>query len=189
MSRLEGRYYNLKSELKSLEAKKENLIRIMRDYDNQVKALGKSFDSYCRLCQEEEVKLSNLQKERLKAEDLVTQFQENDREYLRIRNVVEEKVYSALSNGAMLLKLAVSSVIHSIRHNPEQYIPLIQDNFSPVSYNTASHLFFTDDYFTQHFETILVNDCAKMYNNLAKNLIRNKLLADMISAPHDHPCP
>ena len=166
-----GRYYNLKSEVKSLEEKKESLIRIIQDYDNQVTALGNSFDSYCRLCQEEEVKLSNLQKERLKAEALVTQFQENDREYLRIRNVVEEKVYSALSNGAMLLKLAVSSVIHSIRNNPEQYISLIQESFSSVSYNIPSHPFFTDDYPTQHFETILVNDAAKMYSNLAKNLI------------------
>ena len=66
--RLEGRYYNLKSEVKSLEEKKESLIRIVQDYDNQVKALGKSFDSYCRLCQEEEIRLTDLQKERLKAE-------------------------------------------------------------------------------------------------------------------------
>ena len=168
---LEGRYHNLKSEVKSLEKKKGSLIRIIQEYDNQVTALGKSFDSYCRLCQEEEVKLSNLQKERLKAEALVTQFQENDREYLRIRNVVEEKVYSALSNGAMLLKLAVSSVIHSIRNNPEQYISLIQDNFSSVIYNVPSHPFYTNDYFTHHFETILVNEAAKMYRSLAKNLI------------------
>ena len=108
LSRLEGKYYNLKSQVKLLEETKESLIRIMQDYNDQVTALGKSFDNYCRLCQEEEVNLSNLQKERLKAEALVTQFQENDREYLRIRNVVEEKVYSALSNGAMLLKPLLS---------------------------------------------------------------------------------
>ncbi|MGA7900360.1 MAG: hypothetical protein WCA39_16025 [Nitrososphaeraceae archaeon] len=30
---------------------------------------------------------------------------------------------------------------------------------------------YTDDYLTQHFESILVNDAAKMYGNLAKNLI------------------
>ena len=36
LPRLEGRYYNLKSEVKSLEAKKENLIRIIQDYDNQI---------------------------------------------------------------------------------------------------------------------------------------------------------
>jgi hypothetical protein len=71
---LEGRYYNLKSEVKSLEAKKESLIRIIQDYDNQVTTLGKSFDSYCRLCQEEEGKFTDLQRKRLKAEALVSHF-------------------------------------------------------------------------------------------------------------------
>lgn len=113
LSSLEGRYCSLKSEVTSLEAKKESLIRIIQDYDNQLAALGKSFDNYCRLCQEEEDKLSNQQKERLKAEALVTQFQENDREYLRIRNVVEEKVYSALSNGAMLFTSIIAKIMFS----------------------------------------------------------------------------
>ena len=54
----------------------KSLIRIMQDYNDQLNALGKSFDNYCRLCQEQEVNLSNLQTERLKAEALVTQFQE-----------------------------------------------------------------------------------------------------------------
>jgi hypothetical protein len=168
--RLEGRYYNLKSEIKSLEEKKENLIRIMQDYDDQVKALGKSFDNYCGLCQEEEVKLGDLQRKRLKAEALVNHFENNNVGYEKIRKVVEHKVHSTLSNAELLLKFAVSSVIHSIRNNPEQYILLIQDNFSPARYNRPSE-FYTDDYPMPHFDTIPLNDAAKMYNNLAKNLI------------------
>ena len=169
--RLEGKYYNLKSEVSSLEAKEEKLIRIMQDYDNQVKALGKSFDSYCRLCQEEEIRLTDLQRQRLKAKALVSHFQNNNEEYVKIRNVVEHKVYSTLSNSALLLKLAVSSVLHSIRNNPEQYVQLIQDNFSLARYNRPSHPFYTDDYLTQHFETTLANDAAKMYGNLPKYLV------------------
>ena len=168
---LEGRCYNLKSEVKFLEEKKESLIRIIQDYDNQLTSLGKSFDSYCRLCQEEEGKLTDLQKKRLKEEDIASHFENNNEEYVKIQSVVEHKVYSTLSNAAVLLKFAVSSVTHSIRNNPEQYISLIQDSFSPARYNAPSHSFYTDDHFTQNFETILVNDAAKMYNNLAKNLI------------------
>jgi len=168
---LEGRYYNIKSEVKSLEAKKESLIRTIQDYDNQLMSLGKSFDNYCRVCQEEEGKLTDLQRKRLQAESLASHFENNNEGYINIRNVVEQKVYSTLSNAALLLKFAVSSVIHSIRNNPEQYISLIQDNFSPARYNTPSHTFYTDDYPTQHFETILANDAEKMYNNLARNLI------------------
>ena len=169
--RVEGKYYNLKSEVKSLEAKKGGLIRTIQEYDNQLRVLGKSFDNYCRLCQEEEVKLSILQKERLKAEALVTQFQENNREYLKIRNVVEEKVYSVLSNGVVLLKLAVSTIIHSMRNNPEQYISLIRDNFSPANYNNSPYPIHSNNYDTQDFETILVNNAAKVYDRLAKDLV------------------
>ena len=169
LRRLEARYYNLKSEVKSLEAKKESLVRIIQDYDNQVTALGKSFDSYCRLCQEEESRLTDLQRQRLKAEALVNHFENNNEEYVKIRKVVEHKVYSTLSNAVLLLKFAVSSVIHSIRNNPDQYILLIQDNFSSVSYNIPSQPFYTYD--TQSFETILLNDAAKMFSKLAKNLI------------------
>ena len=67
LPRLEGKYYNLKSEVKSLEAKKESLIRIMQDYNDQVTALGKSFDNYCRLCQEEEVNLSRPTKRKIES--------------------------------------------------------------------------------------------------------------------------
>ncbi|MGC2426112.1 MAG: hypothetical protein WA421_03685 [Nitrososphaeraceae archaeon] len=168
---LEGRYYNLKSEVKSLEAKKESLARIIQDYDNQVTTLGKSFDNYCRLCQEEENKLADLQRKRLQAEALVSHFEDNNEGYVKVRNVVEHKVHSTLSNTALLLKFAVSSVIHSIRNNPEQYIQLIQDNCSSARYNAPSHPFYTDDCIIQNFETILVNDAEKMYRNLAKNLI------------------
>ena len=173
--RLEGRYYNLKSEVTSLEAKKESLARIIQDYDNQVTTLGKSFDNYCRLCQEEENKLADLQRKRLQAEALASHFENNNKDYVKIRTIVEHNVYSALSNAALILKLAVSSVLHSIRNNPEQYISLIQDNFSSMSYNTPSYLFYTDDYLEQNFETILLNETAKMYGKLARNLIYENL--------------
>jgi len=39
LPRLEGRYYNLKSELKSLEAKKESLIRTIQEYETQLRAI------------------------------------------------------------------------------------------------------------------------------------------------------
>ena len=88
---LEGRYYNLKSEIKSLEAKKESLARIIQDYDNQVTTLGKSFDNYCRLCQEEENKLADLQRKRLQAEALASHFEDNNEGYVKVRNVVNTK--------------------------------------------------------------------------------------------------
>jgi hypothetical protein len=55
----------------------------------------------------EEVKLGDLQRNRLKAEALVNHFENNHKVYLRIKNAIEEKVYATLFNGASLLKLAI----------------------------------------------------------------------------------
>ena len=63
---------------------------------------------------------------------------EYSKEYLRIMNVAKEKEYATLSNGAIVLKLAVYPVIQSIRNNSEQYISLIWDNYSSANYNIPS---------------------------------------------------
>lgn len=169
---LEQKYHNLKLEVESLEEMTKSSIRTLQDYDMQLNALGKSFDNYCQLCQEQEVKLNDLQKKRLREEALVSQFENNDKRYHKIRNIVEEKVYATLSNNTILLKLAVASIIQSMRNNPEQYIPLIRDNFPLTNYNnTLYHPFYTNGYNTQYFETLLLNDAVKVYNGLAKNLV------------------
>ena len=143
-----------------------------QDYDNQVKALGKSFDNYCRLCQEEEVKLGDLQRKRLKAEALVNHFENNHKEYLRIKNAIEEKVYATLSNGASLLKLAIACVIHSIKSNPEQYVSLMYGKYSPANYNLPSHSVHTDDYSTQDLK-ILANDADLGATDLVDEIPNN----------------
>jgi hypothetical protein len=114
--------------------------------------MTKFFDNYCQLCQKEECKLADLQGKRLKEEALVNHFENNDKEYLRIKNAIEEKVYATLSNGASLLKLAVACVIHSIRSNPEQYVSLMNGEYSPTNYNLPFHPVKTDDCSMQAYE-------------------------------------
>ncbi|HEY7078456.1 MAG TPA: hypothetical protein VH500_02070 [Nitrososphaeraceae archaeon] len=170
LRRLEGRCYNLKSEVKSLESKKDNLVRIMHEYENQVSVLGRSFDNYCRLCTEEELKLADLQKKRLKAEALVSQLENNDKDDFRIRKVIEEKVNSVLSNGMIVLKLAVYCVLQSLKMNPEQYVSLTSDSFAPSNYNLSLYPDHIKD-LKLASESMLVNNAIKIYDMLAKNLV------------------
>jgi hypothetical protein len=178
---LEEKYHNLKLEVESLEKMTKSSIKILQDYDTQIDVVDKSFDNYCQLCQEQEVKLNDLQKKRLEAEALVRQFENDYKGYLKIRNVVEEKVYDILSNNAILLKRTVACVIQSMRNSPGQYISLIRDNFSSTNYNIPYHPFYTNGYNTQYIETILLNDAAKIYNDLAKNLV-DEILSRYISS-------
>jgi hypothetical protein len=178
---LEEKYHNLKLEVESLEKMTKSSIKILQDYDTQIDVVDKSFDNYCQLCQEQEVKLNDLQKKRLEAEALVREFENDYKGYLKIRNVVEEKVYDILSNNAILLKRTVACVIQSMRNSPGQYISLIRDNFSSTNYNIPYHPFYTNGYNTQYIETILLNDAAKIYNDLAKNLV-DEILSRYISS-------
>ncbi|HEY7082726.1 MAG TPA: hypothetical protein VH500_23795 [Nitrososphaeraceae archaeon] len=171
---LQSRYYSLKSEVKSLESKKNNLVRIMHEYENQVIVLGRSFDNYCRLCTEEEFKLNELERKKSKAEALVSHLENNDKNYLKIRKVIEEKVKSALSDGMILLKLAVYCVLQSIKMNSEQYVSLPYDSFSSRAYNLSSYPDHINN-MTLEFESMLVNNAAKVYDKLAKNLINEFL--------------
>jgi hypothetical protein len=175
LPRLEGRCYNLKSEVKYLKAKKENLVRIMREYENQVSVLGRSFDNYCRLCTREELKLADLQTKKLKAEALVSHFENIDKEYPKVRNFIKEKVYAILSKGEILLKLATFSVIQSIINNPEYYNLIVNDNLLPATHATPSYLDNTNNWTTQSYETIIRNEAKKLYENLSKNLVEKIL--------------
>ena len=108
----------------------------------------------------------------MKAEALVNHFENNHKEYLRIKNVIEEKVYVTLSNGASLLKLALACVIHSIRSNPEQYASLMYGKYSPANYNLPSYSVHTDLIDgTQDLKILLANDLAKLYSILANDLV------------------
>jgi hypothetical protein len=81
---LEEKYHNLKLEVESLEKMTKSSIKTLQDYDTQLDALGKSFDNYCQLCQEQQVRLSDLQRKRLREEALLSQFENNDKEYHKI---------------------------------------------------------------------------------------------------------
>ena len=53
--------------------------------------------------------------------NLVAQFKNNNKEYLKIKQAAEEKVKDVLTNSKLILKFAALSVIESLRSNPELY--------------------------------------------------------------------
>lgn len=181
---LERRYYNLKSEVDSLEEKKQNLVRIIQNYNGQVAAVGKTFDSYCLRCEQQEKKLADLRRQRMREEALVRQFENNNAEYIKIRKTAEEKVRDTLSKWKDLLKLALSSLTESIRQNPEKYSSIIYNNNMPpvIRYNMPDYSFYPygqqqcqPNYYD--VQTMLIEDAAKLFENLAKELV-DEILSD-----------
>ena len=81
----------------------------------------------------------------MKLESLVDNFQNNNEEYVKIKNTVEEKVHNVLSDRKMVLKLALLSLTESIRKEPDKYSQLIYHN-TPSTTNYNSQYYDTASY-------------------------------------------
>jgi len=191
LSELERKYYNYKSEVESLEATKQNLAKIIQDYNNQISTLGNTFYDYCLRCEQEGKKLVDLQSKRMKQEALVRRFENNNVGYIKVRKYVEEKVRVTLSNRKKLLDVVASFMIESIRENPKRYSFLIPHNLSSTpdfagpdfnpfyayglqwpQQSTRSQAYFTEDYVA-----MLAEDTNKLMEKLAKKL-EDEILSD-----------
>ena len=124
---VEYRCERRKRDLDSLEADNRNSARIFQELTDRISSLRKRLDSIHLDCEKETEKNSSCN-QRIKLEALVRDFENNNEGYIKIRNTVEEKVHSVLSDSKMLLKLALLSLTESMRKDPDKYMHLIFRN-------------------------------------------------------------
>jgi hypothetical protein len=111
---------------------------------------------------------------------------------LKIHQTVKDKVGNTLSDGKGLLRLALYSLIESIRNEPVKYSSLIyyhnNNNISPsgTTHYPAYYMhggqqqrqyISSQDYFTEHYTAMLVQEAEKLYNKLV-NEITNGITYD-----------
>jgi hypothetical protein len=105
---------------------------------------------------------------------LQRQLQEPKSEHQNISNPTT--MIPDANNKATLLKLAVSSVIQSIKNNPEGYRFILCDLLLVTYYNPSCHVKTnTNNWITQNYETVLVNEAIKLYDKLSKNFVEEVL--------------
>jgi hypothetical protein len=112
-------------------------------------------------------------------------FENNNEEYLKINQTVKDKVSSILSDGKGLLRLSLYSLIESIRNEPVKYSSLIyyhnNNNISlpGTTHYPASSMYggqqrqqyiLSQDYFIEHYTTMLIEEAEKLYNKLVKEI-------------------
>jgi hypothetical protein len=178
---VEDRHNCLTGEVDLLEAEKKSSARIIQGYNTQITALGKTFDRYCFTCQEEEDKLSDLRQRRNKLEAFVRHFENNNPEYIKISNAIEEKAGAKFSNLKDILRMAVLSVTESIRNNPDKYSALIRSKI-PSTLDCNNYQYPT--YYGLHmcrqpqeklskeeYADMLVEEADKLYYKLVKELV------------------
>jgi hypothetical protein len=123
----------------------------------------------------------------------VYNYKNNNEEYIQIIQSIENKVHDSLSDKKKLLKLAVFSLIESMRSNPEKYSALVyhnNKNQSSISStrsrdNNNSNLLNVknssrqvvlppppyDDCIIEYYKDIMLEEAEKLYNVLIDQLV------------------
>jgi transposase len=184
---VEHRYNTLKQEVNSLESRKLNSNRTLQDLRKRISTSRKALDACILTHQQQIEKISELQSKKIELEVLVKRFENNNEEYLKINQTVRENVSSILSNAKSLLRLALDSLIESVRNDPAKYSPLVyycnNNNMSMSSSymyggQQQHHYIPSQDYFIEHYTAMLVEEAEKLYNKLVKDLT-NRIICDM----------
>jgi hypothetical protein len=174
---LEEKYQKIKKEVSSLEFKKLEAERTLKDFLDQIDRSENMLKWLETSSQEEEAKLDELELKKVRLKGLVKQFKENDEEYLKIKRTVQNKVINLLSDGKVIMKVALNSLMQSMRTDPQKYIDLINYNGSSSAVNTAwqytrynhgQQPFASFDNFYEEYKTALLKDAEKLHNKLTK---------------------
>jgi hypothetical protein len=195
---VEYKYERLKQEVNALEIRKLNSNQDLQDLIKRILSLRKLLDS-CDLTYRQQVeKITHLQAKKISLEDLVKRFENNNDEYLKINQTVKENVSNTLSNGKVLLRLALDSLIESIRNEPVKYSPLIYyyNNMSPTTRTNSFCMYGgrqqqqqqqyipSQDYFIEHYTAMLIEEAEKLYNKLVEDLT-NRIIETVLNKAID----
>jgi hypothetical protein len=165
-----------KRELDSIEADNRNSARIFQELTDQISTMRKRLDSINKDCEKETTRLQGLQQQRMKLEAVVRQFENSNEGYVKIRKTVEEKVVSILSDAKPLLRIALLSLAESMRKDPDKYSSLIYHNNTSSTADHSGQYYSSDSYGqqqqypSQDYIDVLIQEAEKLYNKLAKEL-------------------
>jgi hypothetical protein len=132
--------------------------------------------------------LEGLQQQSSKLEAFVYNYTNNDEEYVKVIKSIENKVQDLISDKKAFLKLAIFSLIHSMRNNPDKYTSLIyhnNDNQRKGDFNLSDRKWSRhtilpsppyDEYVIEDCKTVVLEESEKLYN-----ILTDQLLCDVIN--------
>jgi hypothetical protein len=110
----------------------------------------------------------------------VYNYKNNNEEYIKLLKSIESKVQDSLSCKKTFLKLAIFSLIESMRNNPEKYSSLVyhnneNQNSSSTSIDDRRQIVLPpppyDYYIIDGYKAITLEKAEKLYNVLTNQLV------------------
>jgi DNA-binding CsgD family transcriptional regulator len=171
---LEKKYQTLNREVNLLESRKLEEFQTLNKIHDQIDRSEKMLEWSEASCQEEEAKVDRLEQERIGLKRLVKRFKDNNEEYLKIKNTVKQQVSGILFDGKRLLPLSLSSLMDSMRTNPQKYSNLIYygggQHYTGYYYHTHGQQPYPSyGCFFEEYKSTLLEDAEKLYNKLTED--------------------
>jgi hypothetical protein len=179
---VEERFKRLRNDVSILQFRKHTLKRNLHQLNNQIASTTNLLNSLHMSCERERREIEKLYNEKTGIANFVTQFKNNNEEYLKIKQVAEDKVKDVLTDSTLLLKFAIFSVIESRRMNPEL------GNF--VSYNISTNTYGSNysslmllrrqqhqQSFNDSYTALILEEAEKLYNKLTTKLTNEVIAA------------
>ena len=110
--------------------------REIQNLNGQIGDKRKSLDVIKSEYRREAAVLEGLQQQAAKVQAFVYNYKNNNEEYIKLIKSIENKVQDVLLDKKAFLKLAIFSLIHSMRNDPEKYSTLVyhdNDNQGSIS--------------------------------------------------------
>ena len=182
---IEGQLKKLRNEAYTLQSQKRICKGNLYQLNNRIATTSRLLNSFHISCETQRREIENLYNQKAKLESIVTEFKNNNEEYLKIKQVAEDRVKSVLMNGMILLKFATASVIESLRRNHELCNIILNDT-DTTSYGSnhlslilpeeqqPSNYLNDDDIYT----AVLLEEAEKLYNVLTTKLTEDVMAAD-----------
>jgi hypothetical protein len=187
---VQHRYEQLQKENNHLESIITTKDREVQNLKGQIRDTCKSLDSFKSECRREAAVLQGLRQQTAGLESFVYNYKNDDDEYIKVIKSIENKVRDSLSDKKRLLQLAIFSLIHSMRNDPDKYSALVYHN----NYNQSSLSSSTkskdnrnlsdasrqevilppppyDGYIIEHYKDVMLEEAEKLYNVLVDQLV------------------
>jgi hypothetical protein len=186
---LEKQIKRLRNNVNMLQFQKRIDERNLYQLNNQIAATTKLLNSFRMSCKIERMEIENLYNEKARIENLVTQFKNNNEEYLKIKQEAEEKVKDVLTNGKLILKFATLSVIESLRSHPElhnfiSYSTSVETTYATYGSNYPSLMSGRQQHqqsFNDSYTALIVEEAEKFYNKLTRELTNGVIAATAVA--------
>jgi hypothetical protein len=186
---IEERYKKLRNDVSLLQAQQHTYKRNLYQLNNQIASTSRLLHSLRMSCERERREMEHLQNEKARLEVTITEFKNNNEEYLdKIKQVAYEEVKSVLNDSKLLLKVATLSIIEALRRNSELYNFVLYDTsvqttsaaygsnyLSLISSGREQHQ--QQQSFNDTYTALILEEAEKLYNELTIELTNLSIAA------------